>query len=133
MVKFMTDLDEDELLQTLGQAGYQTSLGDFTANGGDIILIGNQVVGWLYQDGMGVLESMELLPTFRRQGIGKSVLDALYGGQPFKAFMPNEQGMALLRSYGEVVAADDGYVTVTPRGAKARLWLSSNCRFASLS
>lgn len=128
-ISFIDGMDEGELLQALGDAGYQTSLGDFTANGGDLIMVDGTLAGWLYQDDMGVLESLEILPQFRRQGIGKAVLDALYGGRPFKAFLPNDQGTALLQGYGDVNQGQDGYAVVTPRPTISA-WVTSNCRFA---
>jgi hypothetical protein len=129
-ISFQAGLSEEELVLALRNAGHQTELGDFTGNGGDLILKGNQVVGWLYQDDMGILESLEILPAFRSQGMGRAVLQELFGGQPFRAFLPNPNGMALLRSYGDVTQTEDGYVTVTPKGTKLQGWLLSTCRFA---
>jgi len=114
------DLAGIELTDVLKKFGYKTELGDFIDNGGDLILQNGVPVGWLYQNQTGVLEAMELFKPYRGRGIGKEVLDYVFEGQAFKAFLPTEDGLRFLKSYGSVSEIDaDGYVTV--KGAASRL------------
>ena len=101
---------------------------EFASDGGDVVLVDGKPAGWIKQDDMGVLEGIELLPQYQRQGLGKQILLNIFQGQPFKAFLPNDAGMALLKSYGQVQDIGDGYFRVDPNPVVA--WVRRNCRFA---
>lgn len=106
--------DEMESEELLAQGVVSPGMKEMAEDGGQVVYVDGKPAGWVFVDGDGVLQVLELLPAYQRKTVGYNVLKQLFGGEPFRAFNPNEAARGMLSKYGQLTDQGDGFWLVKP-------------------